>query len=477
MATVDFDRIPTFTGSFRENLDAMVGLLSRGDKKPSDKRIGFELERIPITSDGSPIPFSGEHGISALLEQFAQGRPEEELVYIDGHLLGFDLTVATPSGPVGTTVSLEPAAQLEISVGPATTVKALYEAAQIVDEQLSSSMRAAGIDARLVGIGYDPTVSAPTDLELIPKERYRDMDAYLSRRGRYARDMMRCTASTQVSLDYEDEADCQRIVRMATYLGPVFAFLFDNAPVFRGKPTPGMARSRIWRHVDVDRCGIVPSSLDGLSFEDYVLWISGVKPILFTDHDHVTTATGDTYTREIMSSRPLEKDELFHLLSMVFPNVRLKGFCELREMDSLPVRLAAACTSFTGALLYDACLESKLAERLSAWLPEGFDGKDENDCVAARLHLEEQGWDAEVYGVPVTELADALVEIARDNVANGSGCTGVGANAPADVTVPVVRESRADASAFDLEGIEQLARMWGARQVPCEALGLQGVEL
>ena len=471
MASVEHDRIPTFTGAFRENLDAMIGLLNHGDKDPASKKIGFELERVPITADGKPVPFSGPTGIHALLEKIAEGYPEKDRVYIDGHLLGFDLSVDTPSGPVTATISLEPAAQLEISVGPAHSVKALYEAVVALDDEIAAAMDAIGLDARLVGIGYDPLVSDPTELELIPKDRYHDMDAYLSKRGRYARDMMRGTASTQVSLDYESEADCQRIVRMATYLGPLFAFLFDNAPVFRGKPTPGMARSRIWHHVDVDRCGIVPSSLDGLSFEDYVLWVSGVKPILFTDAAHVTTSTGDAYARDIMSARPLEKSELFHLLSMVFPNVRLKGFCELREMDSLPPRLAAACTSFTGALLYDQCLEAKLAERLHEWLPEGFAGKDENDCVAARLHLEEQGWDAEdVYGVPAGAFADALVAIARENVSDGRGCTGVGAGAPASDVVPVVRDADEAVNAFDLEGIEMLAEIWAARKLPREML-------
>ena len=470
MAAEIADHIPAFTGHFRQNLEGMVGLLSRGDKRPTDKKIGFELERILIDEDGRPVPFSGEDGVHALLEQIAKGRPESEQVHIDGHLLGFDFKVDTPTEQVGMTISLEPAAQLEVSAGPAHTVKALYQAVTCVDEEIQRAMDAIGLKARLTGIGYDPCISDPTELELIPKDRYADMDAYLSQRGRYARDMMRGTASTQVSLDYEDEDDCKRIVRMATYLGPLFAFLFDNAPVFRGKPTLGMARSRIWHHVDVDRCGIVPSSLDGLSFEDYVLWVSNVKPILFTDEQHVTTATGDRYERDIMSERPLTRAEQFHLLSMVFPNVRLKGFCELREMDSLPPRLAAACTSFTGALLYDRCLEAKLAERLAAWLPEGFAGKDENDCVAARLHLEEQGWGADVYGAPATAFADALVDIARENVASGAGCTGVGADAPASDTVPVVREADGDANAFDLEGIDQLAAIWRERKLPREVL-------
>lgn len=457
--------IPSFTGSFRENLEALIAVLEHGDKDPAGKRIGFELERILIDDQGRTVPFAGERGVGALIAELARSRSESELVYIDGHLLGLNYTFHGELETVGVTVSLEPAAQLEVSAGPAHSVKALYDAICAFDAEVERACAAIGLDASLVPVGYNPVVSSPLDLELIPKERYRDMDAYLSRRGRYARDMMRCTASTQVSLDYEDERDAARIYRMATLLGPLFAFLFDNAPTFRGEPSPGMARSRIWHHVDVDRCGIVPGAIEGLSFEDYILWVSGVKPILFTDAEHVTTSTGDCYTRDIMSNRPLKPAELMHLLSMVFPNVRLKGFVELREMDSLPPRLAAACTSFTGALFYDKCLEQKLAEHLRDYLPHGFAGVDENDAVVARLHLEEQGWDAQVYGMPVEALVDAMVAVACENVALGCGCTGIGKDEPASVTVPVVRET-GPASAFDLEGIQMLAQLWGNRLLP-----------
>ena len=453
--------IPAFTGSFRENLEALVGVLERGDKDPAGKTIGFELERILIDRTGASVPFEGVRGVGALIAKLVELHPECAPVHIDGHLLGLSYRIDSGTESIDVAVSLEPAAQLEISAGPAHSVRALYDAVCAFDASVERACTEIGLDARMVAAGYNPTVKSPLELELIPKERYCDMDAYLSQRGRYARDMMRCTASTQVSLDYEDEADCARIYRLATLLGPAFAFLFDNAPVFRGAPSPGMARSRIWHHVDVDRCGIVPGALEGLSFEDYILWVSNVKPILFTDAGHITTATGDRYSRDIMSERPLATSELMHLLSMVFPNVRLKGFVELREMDSLPPRLAAACTSFTGALFYDKCLEAKLASRLSAWLPHGFDEIDEYDAIVARLHLEEQGWDAEVYGMPIMELVDALVAIACENVALGAGCTGVGDEA----RVPVLQTSDA-AATFDLEGIELLARLWGNRRLP-----------
>lgn len=91
---------------------------------------------------------------------------------------------------------------------------------------------------------------------------------------------------------------------------------------------------------------------------------------------------------------------------------------------------------------------------------------DENDCVAARLALQERGWSARVYGVLATDFVDALADIALENVFGGHGCTGVGSDAPASVTVPVVREGAGAANDFDLEGIELLRDMWKKRRLP-----------
>ena len=43
--------------------------------------------------------------------------------------------------------------------------------------------------------------------------------------------------------------------------------------------------------------------------------------------------------------------------------------------------------------------------------------------------------------------------------------SGIGKDEPASVTVPVVRET-GPASAFDLEGIQMLAQLWGNRLLP-----------
>ena len=64
--------IPAFTGSFRENLEALVGVLERGDKDPAGKTIGFELERILIDRTGTAVPFEGERGVGALIAKLVE---------------------------------------------------------------------------------------------------------------------------------------------------------------------------------------------------------------------------------------------------------------------------------------------------------------------------------------------------------------------------------------------------------------------
>ena len=72
MTNASHSHIPTFSGAFRTNLDAMIDLFKRGDKGPAGKTIGFELERILIDRTGTPVPFEGKRGVGALLERIAK---------------------------------------------------------------------------------------------------------------------------------------------------------------------------------------------------------------------------------------------------------------------------------------------------------------------------------------------------------------------------------------------------------------------
>ena len=404
------EQIVEAASHYQRNIDRMVELLEGVGKKDRIRRVGIELERFLITRDGQTVTYKGDPGVQNLLEQLLRDVPEARPVMIEGNLLGLTYEDAG----VEVAVSLEPAAQVEVAVGPCEKLMPLRDALANFDRYVASALEEIGLDAALVASGYNPNVQNLESLPLIPKERYRDMDAYLSRTGRYARDMMRASASTQISLDYENEEEAARIYRMGTILGPLFSFLFDNAPRFRDQGGR-MARSRIWKHVDCDRCGIVPGALNQFTFERYARWVSSVNPILFTDRNHVTHATGSMSAADIMAQADLTDDELRHLMSMVFPDIRMKGFCEIRELDALEPDRAVAAAAFVASLLYDEDLEGKLAQKGYLRQSEPIDSASVEEM---RGELERDGWRAWIFDHPVTEVVETLKEIVEENLSD-----------------------------------------------------------
>jgi glutamate--cysteine ligase len=425
------------------NHERLVERLASGAHAPTHqdgtRRLGLELERFVYDdSAAGPVGYDGPRGVGRLLEGMRRFYGPDQLVVIDGFLAGFAGDVTVGDETVGITVSLEPAAQLECSVGPSASVAALLGAVEAFDEQVSVAAQDMGCDFSLVPRGYNPWVSSPEDLPLIPKERYALMDAYLSRTGRYARDMMRASASTQVSVDHGDEADALAMYRLAIALGPLLSFLCDNAPVWRGcgaDEAPRMVRSRIWEQVDPARCGTVPHTFDeGFGFEAYAAWLENVCPILFTDARGNTTPTPDATEGDIMCGRDLAPAEVTHMLSMVFPDTRWKGFSEIRVADSLPPRLAAGYTALIKGIFYDDVAFAATRDLLA--------GADETTVARAWKALQEDGWDAAVYGRPMGELTDELVSIARGGLEGPAGLPG------------------------ETGLLEGIASLWGERRVP-----------
>ena len=426
------------TDFYARNTERMEELLAGHATSGTPRKVGLELERILADGNGDRILFSGArgshddvNGIHAILRRLAADRPELNPVIIDGELMGFSYRHDAGAELVPVAISLEPGAQIEVSAGPAERPISLLAAIDAFDAAIKQAARELGVDARFEARGYDTACTDPITIELIPKDRYAMMDAYLPKHGRYARDMMRCTTSTQVSVDYASEADAVRVARRATVLGPVLAFLFDNAPVFRGKPSPGMARSLIWREVDPERCGIIPGSLDAdFSFRRYTDWIASVHTILFTDRNGRSESAGDRISADYLRDHELSDDELMHLISMVWPTFRFKGYVECREMDALPPRLAVACAAIVSAVLY--------CDDLEACLPFDMAQVTEQDVWSARTELEQNGWNARPYGIPVSEISRVFISIAQ----------------------------KAARDSFDRESVQLFAELWGSHATP-----------
>ena len=379
----------------KANIEAIANYFRSGIKSADDPvRLGMELEHILVTEHMQAVPYSDEHGSRWLLEQFLESLPEA--TYGEGGSL---IGVAGP----GISLTLEPAAQFEISAGP-------YEYANEVRPELERFERKAAAllapyGRRLVTVGYHPTARVD-DLELIPKRRYQFMDEHFQALGHYGRCMMRGSAATQISIDYYSEKDCLRKMRIASALAPAFALLCDNSPAFEGETrTHQLVRTKIWRECDPARCGLVPGVMEpDFSFEKYASYILDAPAIFGFDESGAPFATEQTFG-ELYQDRDMQTADVEHALSLFFNDVRLKTYIEIRPADSMPTPFVAAYVALIKGLFYSR-------ESLDA-LDEMIGAATQDDVEQAKTDLMAAGYDAQLYGSPAGEFVDGLFDLAR----------------------------------------------------------------
>ncbi|MDR2106845.1 MAG: hypothetical protein LBP24_05500 [Coriobacteriales bacterium] len=275
---------------------AIANYIARGINHGCGDCVGLELEHFVVRRDNlAHVPYlddptSGATGVESILERLAP--LYDERVYetrSDGkrHLIGLSRPYAN--------VTLEPGAQLEISIGPVFDIREIDVIYRDFRSELDPVLDDCGY--RLLELGYHPTASAH-EIPLIPKNRYRLMDEHFKTTGRHGICMMRATASTQVSIDYASEADAVRKFRIANALGPLLAFITDNTPLFEGRPIGSggtgptglaiparMARTAIWDDVDAARSMLAPHTFDeDFGFYSYASSVLQA-PAIFTLED------------------------------------------------------------------------------------------------------------------------------------------------------------------------------------------------
>ncbi len=312
--------------NFRQNKEQIIQYLKSGCKNADmPLHFGVELEHFVVKKDTKEaVPYYGENGIEALLLQLQPFYNES--AYSEGHLIAL--------GRDGIALSLEPAAQLEVSISPQTDIndiRAIYD--QFVDEITPILEK---YSYEMVTFGYQPQ-SGVEDLELLPKPRYRFMDAYFAKIGPYGRRMMRGTASTQVSIDYYSEEDFSAKYRIAYALGDVLTHFCSNSPFYEGSNYTGYGlRDEIWAQTDKRRVDVSPFMVDGtLSFEEYADFVLQTPVIVNKDGEE--EYYDERTIGELAQERIFTKEELAHVLSMVFPMIRAKHFLEIRYADSMPM--------------------------------------------------------------------------------------------------------------------------------------------
>ncbi len=138
----------------------------------------------------------------------------------------------------------------------------------------------------ILGLGMQPA-SRLDEIELLPKARYHIMYPYMARKGRLGQRMMKQTAGVQANLDYSDEADAMRKLRLSFALTPLI-YAFSATPRCATATLNGYLtfRAHIWTDTDPDRCGIPRFVFnENAGFEDYAEYALDV-PMYFLIRDH-----------------------------------------------------------------------------------------------------------------------------------------------------------------------------------------------
>lgn len=380
--------------------DSLVNFFSEGVKTDHSANLGMEVEHFIVDPvERSAVPYSGERGVRQILTRLIERYPEAEIPEEDD-FFGFVVPEFA--------ITLEPAAQLEISIAPCNSVLWIVEVYNKFRRQLDAVLSEFGYTA--VYAGCHPFTKVE-EMEMIPKRRYDLMNAYFKTSGTGGMEMMRGTASLQVSIDYQSERDFREKLQAAYFYGPVFKLLCDNSPYFQGvKQETYLKRTDIWRRTDPSRCGVLPGVFsDSYGFEDYAEYIGGIQPIFMKEGKNITP-TGNETVAELFEGRAMNEEEVTHALSMVFPDVRLKKYLELRFADTVPVPFMAAYCVLLKGLLYSEEGIGYAKERIRAG------NLSEKDIIHAEDELMEHGWNGEVYGISVSEMTKHMLEMAERNL-------------------------------------------------------------
>ena len=364
----------------------------QGCKPNQTGSIGLEVEHFLISrNDGRPMPYDGENGIGQLLEFLRKDFPH---TYYEQ-----DLLIALESEDV--LITLEPGCQLEISLRCMNNLQEMMEIYLKTVSLILAYIHPRGYD--LIYSGGLPTIGQE-DVVLIDKERYRLMAQYFQNVSTRGLEMMKATAAVHVSVDYTDENDFIRKYRMANILHPLLAFLSSHTPVYAGKKNEDvLLRDSIWSHTDPARCGILPSLFEeNFGFDAYARFLEQVPLIVMNDHGNFIDVKDQTCA-QVAGIYGYGKTEIAHYLSMLFLDVRLKQFIEIRSADSMPPIYTQAYCALVKGLFY----KQENIDTYSS-LTNSIE-----DILQAKEALRKDCYDAIVYGKPVFDLLKEMISDAK----------------------------------------------------------------
>jgi len=312
--------------------DNAFGGRRRSHRPPS---VGAEVELLPVdAATRRQVPIVADDGPSTLpfLRQFAArwGWRETASMY------GMPNWVL----PDGGTITFEPGGQIELSAPPFRSASALLQSLRSTVRPLLAAAREHGME--LLSVGIDPRNAVDDQPLQLPGKRYVRLTKFLEECGGGGTRMMRQTASFQCNLDWC--ADAPARWRFLNALTPYLTAVFANSPVYRGRDTGERSfRARVWRELGGGRTGIFACADDPVP--EYLEFALDAPAILMPRDEDGWLPFGEWNARGTAT----EDDWKTHLTTL-FPDVRPKGFVEVRSADAVAPEWYAAPVVFLGGL-------------------------------------------------------------------------------------------------------------------------------
>ena len=315
-----------------------------------------------------------------------------------------------PAMPSGSSVTLEPGGQIELSTPPTADIVSSVAALRADREVLRTGLAAVGLAA--VPLGTDPARPAR---RVNPGARYVAMErhfAALECDGPGAA-MMTSTAALQVNLDAGPAAGWRERLDLIAALGPVLVALSAASPYLAGHASGWHSmRQEIWYGIDHGRSDpLAPDAEPAGAWATYALDAplmlvhegGGTRPVL--DRVPFGAWLRGTADPAGVGRRPGPADLDYHLTTL-FPPVRPRGYVEIRCIDALPDRWWPALAALTAVLIDDPDAAPEAAAAAApaagAWLE------------AARFGLADPAVDAAVRGCVRVALEHCPTELGAE---------------------------------------------------------------
>ncbi|MFT6041559.1 MAG: glutamate--cysteine ligase [Gammaproteobacteria bacterium] len=344
----------------------------------SREHVGTALGRPRLFEDERPA--GGPRSVLGQLDDAAQDPDLGFFQRSEGPVPAYDLKC-------GGKLTFEPGGQVEHSTKVHVTAAAAMDDLELVRNGLERIFERE--NQALVTLGVDPWHDVLDVPQQLRGPRYRAQSEFYEQRGPAGRTMMRHTTSLQINLDTGPGAVGAERWALTNLISPLITSCFTTSPCETAKDCEGgrcasSVRAKVWQTLDPTRTGFPLSLFESggsTAPEHYADLVLNADVMMFRRPGQpggmATGTLGLSFRSWVENGHPVfgaaTQDDLDYHLTTVFPEVRARGFLELRAADGLPARLVAPFVVLVAGLIYDPVARRNaldLLEAVSKRMPE-----------------------------------------------------------------------------------------------------------